>query len=32
MTTNLIVDRAELLAADWLTLTELAERRGDPEV
>jgi hypothetical protein len=26
------VDRAELLAAEWLTLTELAARRGDPEV
>jgi hypothetical protein len=30
MTTNLTLDRAELLAGDWLTLTELAERRGIP--
>jgi hypothetical protein len=29
---HLTVDRAELLATEWLTLTELAARRGDPEV
>ena len=30
--TDLNANRAELLASGWLTLTELAHRRGDPDV